>query len=477
MELRVQVLSEDERAQVHERTLGVLRTTGVRCDTDEGRRILASSGADVDEATRTVRFPPELVESLLAQAGRSFTLHGRRPDWRFPVNAGAFTLLADGGATAVFDAQTGERRPPTHADWLAATRLLDTLDDVGLYWCPTDYPAGYDRPGVFVRYYTDVFATFGKHVQDSFGTPALAPWLKEVLDIVFGGREAVRERLPMSFLITPASPLAIERGHTQSWLELRDYGMPVAVMPMPLQGATAPGSRLATLLAANCETVATLCLVQAAAPGTPVFYAPVVATMDPRTGLYAAGAIEHAVLGVAGTEMARYYGLPAESSGLCTQTYEPGVQTAWEKADGGLLGVLADPDVLVGPGLLGGATVLCLEQIVLDVEVVRRARHGRAGVPVRDDLWLDDVLADVGPGGSFLGRRSTRAGLRTGEWRVSDFGVQGSWESWRAAGAPDAVAAASERVRGLLAEQVSLPYRDDQVKALGELLRRAERAG
>ena len=476
MQTQIQVLSEDEKAQVHERTLTVLSTVGMRCDTAEGRRILAAAGALVDEGARRVRFPPELVENLLAQATRRFTVHGRRPDWSFPVGAGAFTLLADGGATAVFDTTTGERRPATAGDWRAATRLLDALDDVGFYWCPIDYPPGYEQPGGFVRYYADVFATFGKHVQDSFGTPALAPWLKELLDIVFGGPEAVRARMPLSFLITPASPLTIEHDYTQTWLELRDYGLPVAVMPMPLQGATAPGSRLGTLLAANCETIGTLCLVQAAAPGTPVFYAPVVATMDPRTGLYAAGAVEHAVLSVAGTEMARWYGLPAESSGLCTQTYEPDLQTAWEKADGGLLTVLADPDVLVGPGLLGGATILCLEQIVMDVEVVRRARQARTGVPVRDDLWLDEVLGAVGPCGSFLGERSTRTGVRSGEWQLSDYGVQGSWDAWRAAGSPTTVAAARERVESILAGQVSLPYSDDQAAALAALQRRADAA-
>ena len=198
--------------------------------------------------------------------------------------------------------------------------------------------------------------------------------------------------------------------------------------------------------------------------------------MDPRTGLYAAGAIEHAVLCVAGTEMARYYGLPAESSGLCTQTYEPDLQTAWEKADSGLMVALADPDVLVGPGLLGGATILCLEQIVLDVEMIRNARQARTGIPVRDDLWLDEVLDKVGPCGSFLGERSTRLGARNGEWRLSDFGVQGSWDAWQAAGSPSTLAAAGERVEAILAEQVSLPYSDDQAAALAALQRRADAA-
>jgi len=476
MQTHIQVLSDDEKTQVHERTLHVLDTVGMRCDTAEGRRILAAAGARVDEATRVVRFPPDLVERSLAQARGSFTLHGRRPGWSFPVNTGEFTLLADGGATTVHDVATGQRRATTRADWLAATRILDTLDDVGLYWCPVEYGPEFERPGGFVRYFTDVFRTFGKHVQESFGTPELAPWLKEVLDVVFGGREAVRERMPLSFLITPASPLTIEHDYTQTWLEMRDYGLPVAIMPMPLQGATAPGSRLGTLLAGNCETIGTLCLVQAAAPGTPVFYAPVLATMDPRTGLYAAGSAEHAVLSASGTEMARFYGLPAESSGLCTQTYEPDLQTAWEKSTGALLTVLSDPDVLVGPGLLGGATILCLEQIVMDVEMIRHARRARDGIAVRDDLWLDEILEKVGACGSFLGERSTRAGTRAGEWRLSDLGVQGSWDAWRTAGSPGTLTAARERVEELLARYEPLPFDEDQEAALAALQRRADAA-
>ena len=476
MQTTLQILSQAEREQVHERTLRVLARVGVRCDTSAGRRILAEAGARVDEASGRVRFPADLVERSLAAAGKRYALGGRRPGWSFALNEGGHTLLADGGATNVVDAVTRERRPATHDDWLAATRLLDALDEVGLYWCPTDYSPDYEQPAGFVRYYAGVFATFGKHVQDSFGTPELAPWLKEVLDVVFGGREQVRERRPLSFLITPTSPLTIERDYTDSWLAMRDYGLPVAIMPMPLQGATAPGSRLATILTANCETIATLCLVQAAAPGTPVIYAPVLATMDPRSGMYAAGAVEHGVICAAGTEMARYYGLPAESSGFCTQTFEPDLQTAWEKANGGLLVALSGPDILVGPGLLAGATTLCLEQIVLDVEEWRLACQARSGVPVSDELWLDDVLERVGPCGSFLGERSTRANTRSGEWRLSDFGVHGSRDAWKTAGAPTTLEYARGRVEELLAGQRSLPLDDDASAALAALQARADAA-
>ena len=65
------MLSADERTQIHERTLHVLATAGMRVDTDQGREILRAAGAQVDEGTRIIRFPAKLVEESLALAPRA----------------------------------------------------------------------------------------------------------------------------------------------------------------------------------------------------------------------------------------------------------------------------------------------------------------------------------------------------------------------------------------------------------------------
>ena len=44
MQTHLQVLTEDEKKQVHERSLRILARTGVRVDTAKGRRILAEAG-------------------------------------------------------------------------------------------------------------------------------------------------------------------------------------------------------------------------------------------------------------------------------------------------------------------------------------------------------------------------------------------------------------------------------------------------
>ena len=128
METLLTVLSEEEKAGVHERTLKILAETGVRVNTEKGRQYLKAVGADIDDNTHIVRFPHSLVEESLQLAPKEFTLGARRTGWDLPMNKGNCTLLADGEGISVIDHQTGECRPSTFADWLDATRLIDALD-------------------------------------------------------------------------------------------------------------------------------------------------------------------------------------------------------------------------------------------------------------------------------------------------------------------------------------------------------------
>jgi trimethylamine--corrinoid protein Co-methyltransferase len=467
------VLSPDERAAVHERTLQVLGEIGMRVDTEPGRRILAAAGAHVEEATRRVRFPAAFVEECLRAAPKSFVLGGRRPDLRIALNGSSLSVLADGGATIVWDGAAGTHRAPTYQDWLDSTRLQDAADGLQLYWGMVEPGQGDWRHRDWMVYFRDLFALYGKHVQDSFADPQLAPMLVELLDIVFGGSDEVRRIKPFSFLITPASPLIIERTFVETWLAMRGRDIPVAVMPMALMGATAPASLLGTIVQVNAEVLGTICLIQAAAPGTPTIHAGIAAPMDPRSGRYYAGAIEGSLMAAGLVEMARFYGLPVEGSGCGTEHVVPGVQAAYEKASTTLLTALARPDIMVGPGLLAGATIYAPEQLVLDLEAFAVAQRSLEGVRVDDESWLTDVSRRVGAGGSFLSDRSTRRATRSGVWHLSDLGMHQTLDSWLAAGRPDIVDEARERAAQMLAAHRPLPLSPDVARELDDLVARA----
>jgi trimethylamine--corrinoid protein Co-methyltransferase len=468
----IRVLSDDERAQIHERSLEVLGSVGMRVDTAAGRRALAEAGAEVDETTRLVRFPPALVEEALRLAPKQFSLGARRPGLDVRMNAGEAALVMSGEATHVIDRHSGEMRPSTHADWLEATRLIDAIDDIAVYWATVEGSAPAGGPAAaWVAYNTELQRAFSKHIQDSWLDPALSPWVLEVLDVVFG-RDEVRRRHPYSFLVTPVSPLVIEESCTDSWLALRGWDIPVAVLPMPMMGTTAPGSVLGTLLLANVEILGMLCLTQAAEPGTPFIAAALPVGMDPRSGRYTSNTY-HPVFSAACTEMARHYGLPVMGAGNGTDAFLPDAQAGYEKTMSSLVGSLAGPDLLVGPGSLGGAMVFSLEQVLVDVEIFRMCEFGRRGIPVADDLWLDDAIDRVGPGGHFVSDAATRANIRGGEWFLPGLGVHDSYDQWVAAGRPGLLEEAGRKADELLAAREELPLGDDVERELAALAVRA----
>jgi trimethylamine--corrinoid protein Co-methyltransferase len=224
----------------------------------------------------------------------------------------------------------------------------------------------------------------------------------------------------------------------------------------------------------NCEVISTLCLIQAADPGTPIICAPALAVMNPRTGMFSAGAIEGALLSSAAIEMARYYGLPVEGTGGGTDTFAPGIQASYERAMNLLIPMLSWPDLMVGCGLLGGSMILSLEQLVIDAEVFRMAKQAHRGILTNEEKWLGEVIQRVGPGGNFLGEKTTAANMHSGEWLIPRLGVHETQKAWEKAGKKDILEEAREKVEHLLSKHEPLPLGDDKEKELAGILKKAK---
>ena len=474
METYMRVLSGLDRAMVHEKTVKILKETGVRVETDLGRDYLKKAGAEIDENTKIARIPRKLLEDSLAAAPKKFSLGARRPGWDLGMNEGNCSLLIDGSGIEVIDHRTREKRPSTSSDWFDATRVIDAIDEFGAYWGMVDQSDVEDSLPETINHWIQIFTNFSKHVQDASSTPSESAWLLEILQVVFGDKETIKKTNPYSFLVCPQSPLIIEREHTDAYLATKGYQIPIAVMPMPLMGGTGPGNMISMAIQGNCEVLAMLCLVQAVDPGTPFIYAPALAVMNPRTGMYSAGAIENALLSSAATEMSRYYGLPALGGGGGTDTYVPGIQAGYERAMSSVIGTLSWPDLLVGPGLLGGSMILSLEQLMIDVEMFRMSRQAFRGIPTHGEAWLDEVIQKVGPGGNFLGEKSTIKNIRSGEWLIPRMGVHETEGSWVRSGRKDVLDEARDKVDHILKSHKPLPLDGDVQKELDKIYKKAQ---
>jgi trimethylamine---corrinoid protein Co-methyltransferase len=470
------VLSADERTEVHERSLKLLGTTGVKVLSQRGRLILKDAGAEVNDESFIVRFPRRLIEESLRLAPRKFSLGSRRPGLNLQMNTGECYLLADGGAVSVLDWETGNLRPGTYADWLTATHLIDAIDEINVYWNMIEQEYSDNSQGEYVAYWRNLLKNCSKHIQDSTDSINKSRLLLEILQIAFGSRESIRQTHPYSSILCPMSPLVIDEGYTDAYLEMLGYDIPVAIMPMPLMGATGPASLISTLLIANSEMLAMACLVQAAAPGTPVLYAPIPQALEPHTWRYTGGAVENAIFGAAVTEMGRYYGLPVQGSVGGTDQYYPGAQAGYERAINWMMPALSWPDILLGPGLFGGSTILCVEQMVIDVEIFRRCVRLHDGIHASPEKWLEKSIESAGPGGNFLNQRSTRKAMQDGDWYMGGIGFHNTYEKWQMAGMPDVVDVIQETVKSILNEYQPLPLDPLVGRELERLERRVRRS-
>jgi trimethylamine---corrinoid protein Co-methyltransferase len=476
MKTILQVLSEDERHRVHEASLDILESTGVRVETALGRQILKNNGAQVDEANKLVKFPQVLVESSLKQITRNFVLSTRRPGKDLIMNNGDSTFCLDGCGTMVLDYLTGQRRLATYADWKKITRLADALDEIGIYWLQVEPHDKGSTIGDSVDYMCRAFRNFSKHFQDGTATAEEAPWYTEVLQTIFGTKDEIRKNHPVSYLLCPQSPLSIDSSYTDAYLVLKGWNIPVAIMPMPLMGATAPGNMISTIIQGNCEVLSMICLLQANEPGVPIIYAPALAVMNPKTIAPAYASMEFSMMDAAVTEMARYYGLPAESSPGGSDTHILDIQNSYESGAMAIPTLLSWPDIVVGPGMLDGSMVSSLEKMLIDVEIFRLGKQSHRGVTTSEENWLTDVIKKVGPGGNYLCERSTVKAVRSDEWYISDFGSHDTFENWDMGDKKGLLEEAHEKVNHILKTHPLLPLGDDVEKELARICRRAKEA-
>ncbi len=73
------LISADELESIHQAALTVLNEIGIDFLHDGARALLKEAGADVDPASKRVRFDPALVEAQIGLAPKEFTLHARNP--------------------------------------------------------------------------------------------------------------------------------------------------------------------------------------------------------------------------------------------------------------------------------------------------------------------------------------------------------------------------------------------------------------
>ena len=460
--VRVSFLSEHEKADLHDQTLEVLEQSGVAFNCPEAIALLEEAGASVDRDRLRARLPRELVEACLASAPRKVLLAARDPAHDVSVGDAGLSFSSDGTATYVLDDATGVRHDGSAADLRTIMTLLDAMPNCDYVW-PTISARDLDPVTANLEIEAISFAHCAKHVQDEVREPQFVAPLLEMFAAVAGA--PVRERPVFSAINCTIAPLQHDAAMTEASLALARAGVPIVIMPMPLMGTTAPLSVAGTTVITMAELLSAVVLFQLAAPGCPLIAAPEPAVADLRSGLYLSGAPELTLMSLACVEMCKHYGLPTQGPGFGGDGKAADYQEGAEGAAACVQAVLAGADSIVGLGTFDGAQGTSLAKIVLDDEAAGMIRRFVTETPFTGAAALLDDIREVGPGGHYLSRRSTRE-LRATVWQPGVF-RRGTFDSYSGR---TVVADALERAHAVLAEHQVAPLADDVQAGIADII-------
>jgi trimethylamine--corrinoid protein Co-methyltransferase len=202
-------------------------------------------------------------------------------------------------------------------------------------------------------------------------------------------------------------------------------------------------------------------------PGTPLIYATLPTVADMRSGAYASGGIECGMLHMACAQMARHYNVPTGGYVGLTNSKLNDAQAGYETGMSSTAGVLAGMDMLNMNGLLDALKVFDFGKAVIDDEIALMLKRIKQGFEFGEAELGLDVIAQVGPGGSFMVHPHTIKRMKT-TGLITKLADRNARENWESKGSQDTHTRAMQRVREILTRPSSVGFSkevDDRIRA------------
>ena len=408
----VSFLSDGALERIHAESLKILENIGVRVENPECRAVLERVGAKAVGQTDVMRLPAPLVEEAMAQVAKRFELvhpSGERitvPDGTARVGTRVkMPRVLDYGATTC--------RPPSRLDVVDLCRITNALPGA-VFSCAIQYPSSdvpleidvADTLGL-------VFAVTG-HL--SMCAPGTVEDARTSLDVALAAVGGDLERDPGTWVeVNTTSPLVLGAREGSVLLHVVGRHCPIDVVTIPVAGVASPATLAGTLAVGNAETLFLCTLANAVWPGAKVIHSTCGSIMNMRAVNLSLGAAETCLLSSGEIALAQRYGLPTYRMGGYSDSQIPDVQAGIEKAVATLFLCLSGADLVAMGGPLNNAAHQSYEQVVIDHDIWEMSQRLSREIVVDDDTLAYDVIADVGPGGSFLGARHTRRAVQSGE--------------------------------------------------------------
>lgn len=430
----VEPLTEEGVAAIHAGAMEILEDIGIAILNPEALEIFRDAGARIDG--EVVRIGREFIMEMVARAPSEFTLTPRNLERQITV--GGKTLLFGNVSSPpnYWDMEIGRKVPGTREmcrNLLKLTQYFNCIHFAGGYPVePVDIHASVRHLDVLFDKLTltdkvmHAYSLGKERVED----------VMEMVRIAGGLTHEEFDASPRMYTnINSTSPLKHDHPMLDGWMRCARRGQGCVVTPFTLAGAMAPVTMAGAVAQSLAEGLIAIALAQYIRPGAPCVIGTFTSNVDMKSGAPAFGTPEYMRATQMTGQLARFYGLPMRSSGVCAANVPDG-QAIWETSNSLWAAVQSGTHMVYhAAGWLEGGLIASPEKFIMDCEILQQIqRYMDPSVTATgpDEIALD-AIREVGNQGHFFGIQHTQDRYTTAFYQpfLSDWK---NYEGWEAAG-------------------------------------------
>jgi len=442
----LEVLSESEIKHIHASTIDILSDCGVKILCREMLDFLRRKGLNVDEQSQRVRFPKSCIEDALSKIPHQFEVFDRNGNFAFVLGDRQPKIAAGHNAVFWVDSDTGQTRPSTVADVELFARIcheFDVIDMIGIPVMPQDVP---EPRASLLHGLKACIENSTKPIYFSTDNLKVNRACIDMLRAAFVGNS--KDQVYGITQLSSTSPLYWEHGVCEALMDTVNTGVPIAVLPEPNAGVSAPYTLAGLLTMNNAECLSGLAMIQLLKPGHKVMYANSWTVTNMTNGAALVGSIETTVCRIAAAQLAKFYNVPSHTTAPNSDNHAHDEQNAWEKTFSQFCAIAAGHDLIVNCGMFATGLTCSHEQLLMDVEISALAKRIAAGVNVTDETIAASLMKKTGPQGeTYLTAEHTLRWLRRDEHVRTGLSVSGSRVLWEQQGSMDTYQLARQKTR------------------------------
>lgn len=473
----VEPLTEEGVAAIHLGAMEILEDIGIAILNPEALEIFRDAGARIDGDV--VRIGREFIMEMVARTPSQFTLTPRNPERQITV--GGQTLLFGNVSSPpnYWDMEIGKKVPGTREmcrNLLKLTQYFNCIHFAGGYPVePVDIHASVRHLDVL---YDKLTLTDKVMHAYSLGKERVED-VMEMVRIAGGLTHEEFDATPRMYTnINSTSPLKHDYPMLDGWMRLARRGQGLVVTPFTLAGAMAPVTMAGAVAQSLAEGLIAIALAQYIRPGAPCVIGTFTSNVDMKSGAPAFGTPEYMRATQMTGQLARFYGLPMRSSGVCAANVPDG-QAMWETSNSLWAAVQSGTNMVYhAAGWLEGGLIASPEKFIMDCEIlqqIQRYMDPMLTATGPDEIALD-AIRSVGNAGHFFGIQHTQDRYTTAFYQpfLSDWK---NFEGWEAAGAIWTPERAHHLFRQIIADFEAPPMEESIREELAAFVARRKEEG